>query len=363
MNIDSAADTRSAWDIGPPSRRRTQVLAASAAALALILSGCGGSGSADTSADTSTDTTAAAANGVAAAGAAAPAADQDARGYDDSVVSTEWLEEHLDDENLRIIEVSVDPGVYERSHIPGAVNVVWHTDLVDTTTRDIVDRDGFQELVRSAGVDDDSTVVIYGDTNNWFSAWGAWIFEIYGVEDVRLLDGGRVAWEAEGRPLDIAQPVVAAGSYTAPEPNLALRARLPDVLDIATGGTEAALVDIRSADEYNGVIFAPEGFQELAVRAGHIPTAVNVPWGQAVTEDGRFKPVEELRALYAEAGVDGSAPVVVYCRIGERAAHTWFVLHHLLGYDVSLYDGSWTEYGNAVGVPIDNPSGTVWGGT
>src|SRR5690606_27235515 len=185
---------------------------------------------------------------------------------------------------------------------------------------------------------------------------------LYGFEDVRLLDGGRVKWEADGRPLSTSAEAAPEGNVTIGEGDDALRARLNEVLAIVEGETEGTLVDIRGAAEYNGEIFAPEGEQELSVRAGHIPGAINVPWGQNVNADGTFKSVDELRELYAGLGIDGSEPIVTYCRIGERAALTWFVLNQVLGYDVALYDGSWTEYGNAVGVPIENPAGTIWGG-
>jgi thiosulfate/3-mercaptopyruvate sulfurtransferase len=278
------------------------------------------------------------------------------------LVTTDWLEQNLEAENVRIIEVSVNPGLYERGHIPGAVNFVWHTDFVDPVERNIVSAERFQELVRAAGINDDTTVVLYGDSNNWFAAWGAWIFNVYGFEDVRLLDGGRVKWEADGRALSTDVPAFEAGAFTAAEPNDTLRALRDEVLAIVEGETAGTLVDIRGAAEYNGEIFAPEGVQELAVRAGHIPGAINVPWGQNVNEDGTFKSIEELQALYGGLGIDGSQPIVTYCRIGERAALTWFVLNQLLGYDVALYDGSWTEWGNSVGVPVENPAGTVWGG-
>lgn len=278
------------------------------------------------------------------------------------LVTGDWLEQNLDNPQVRIIEVSVVPGVYERGHIPGALNFVWHTDFVDTLQRNVVSQERFQELVSAAGINDDTTVVLYGDNNNWFAAWGAWIFNLYGVEDVRLLDGGRVKWEADGRTLLTDAASFEAGNVVISEANEELRALLPEVLDIVEGDAPGTLVDIRGAAEYNGEIFAPEGVQELSVRAGHIPGAVNVPWGQNVSEDGTFKSVEQLKELYAGLGIDGSAPIVTYCRIGERAALTWFVLNQLLGYDVALYDGSWTEYGNSVGVPIENPAGTVWGG-
>lgn len=318
--------------------------------------------------------------------------------FEKVVVDSAWLAENLDNPKVRVIEVSVVPGLYERGHIPGAVNFIWHTDFVDTVRRDIVSPERFQELLRAAGIDSDTTVILYGDNNNWFAAWGAWIFTIYGVEDIRLLNGGRAKWEAEGRELAVKTPNYTAGKITIGEPRADLRLFLPDVLEVVEAklaaetqaevtatatvtatvtaeeaaeiaATEAAaeiarntvIIDIRSPAEFEGTVFAPEGFQELAIRAGHIPTAVNVPWGRAVNEDGTFKSVEELRELYAAVGVDGSQPIIVYCRIGERASHTWFVLSQILGYDVALYDGSWTEWGNTVGVPIQNPAGTVWG--
>ncbi|WP_216361454.1 sulfurtransferase [Candidatus Chloroploca asiatica] len=282
------------------------------------------------------------------------------RGPEQALVSTEWLAANLDNPQVRVIEVSVVPGLYERGHIPGAVNFVWHTDFVDTVNRDIVAPDRFEQLARAAGINQDTTVVLYGDNSNWFAAWGAWIFLQYGASDVRLLDGSRAKWEAEGRELAVTVPSVAAGDFTVAHRE-SLRARLPDVLAVVEGATTASLIDIRSADEFSGKIFAPEGFQELAIRAGHIPGAINIPWKQALNEDGTFKSVDELQSLYAGLGIDGSQPIITYCRIGERASHTWFVLSQILGYEVAVYDGSWTEWGNTIGVPIANPSGTVWG--
>ncbi|MCD2512166.1 sulfurtransferase [Comamonas endophytica] len=276
------------------------------------------------------------------------------------LVTTEWLAQNLNRGDIRVIEVSVNPGLYERAHIPGAVNLSWHNDLNDKLRRDIVGKQEFEKLLSRAGVKDDTTVVLYGDTNNWFAAWGAWVFDIYGVKNVKLLDGGRKKWEAESRPLNNRAAEYAATNYRVGKVNLDLRARLSDALAVAEGKSQAKLIDIRSGDEYQGKIFAPAGVPELAIRAGHIPGAVNVPWGQAVQEDGTFKPKEELRKLYAGVGIDGSKPVITYCRIGERSSHTWFALSKILGYDVKNYDGSWTEYGNAVGVPINNPAGTVW---
>lgn len=277
------------------------------------------------------------------------------------LVGTDWLEKNLNDPSLRIIEVSVNPGVYERGHIPGSVNFSWHTDLNDTVRRDIVGKAQFEALLSKAGVSPDTTVILYGDTNNWFAAWGAWVFDIYGVKDVKLLDGGRKKWEAENRPLSNRTPEFPPAVYRVTTVNEGLRARLGDVRAAAEGQADAKLVDIRSPDEYQGKIFAPPGIQELSIRAGHVPGAVNVPWGKAVNEaDGAFKSPAELKALYAAAGIDGSKPIITYCRIGERSSHTWFALSKILGYSVKNYDGSWTEYGNAVGVPVDNPAGTVW---
>ncbi|MDR7024663.1 sulfurtransferase [Pseudomonas peli] len=280
----------------------------------------------------------------------------------DVLVSTEWLEKNLNNPKVRIIEVSVAPGVYERGHIPGAVNFAWHRDLVDPVRRDIASQENFQALLRKSGISADTTTVLYGDNNNWFAAWGAWVFDVYGVDNVKLLDGGRVKWEAEKRALDNRAKTPVAGNVTVQAANKDLRAFLPDVLAAAEKRSDVQLVDIRSADEYNGKVFAPQGVQELAVRAGHVPGAVNVPWGQAVAADGTFKSVAELKKVYGAVGIDGSKPIITYCRIGERSSHTWFALKKILGYDVRNYDGSWTEYGNAVGVPVVNVAGTVWGG-
>ena len=285
-----------------------------------------------------------------------------AQAASDYLVSTEWLEKNLKDPKVRVIEVSVVPGVYERGHIPGAVNFAWHSDLVDPVRRDIASQPEFEQLLRKAGVNNDSTTILYGDNNNWFAAWGAWVFDVYGVNNVKLLDGGRAKWEAEGRALDSRASTPKPGNVTVKAADKSLRAFLPDVLAAAEKRSDVQLVDIRSADEYAGKVFAPQGVQELAVRAGHVPGAVNVPWGQAVAADGTFKSADELKKVYAAVGIDGSKPIITYCRIGERSSHTWFALKKILGYDVRNYDGSWTEYGNAVGVPVTNLAGTVWGG-
>jgi thiosulfate/3-mercaptopyruvate sulfurtransferase len=279
-----------------------------------------------------------------------------------SVAQPDWLEANVDNPKVRIIEVSTEPGLYERGHIKNAIKFVWHTDLVDTVNRDIINAKNFSKLVQKAGISDDTTVVLYGDKNNWFAAWGAWIFNIYGQKDVRVLDGGRVKWEKDGRPLTTAVPTFSAGNFVATKADKALRATLiNDVLPVAKKRVKADLIDIRGADEFNGKIFAAPGFQELAVRAGHIPGAINVPWGANVNADGTFKSVAELKKLYADKGVDGKQNIITYCRIGERSSLTWFVLSEILGYNVKNYDGSWTEYGNSVGVPIVNNAGTIWG--
>lgn len=281
----------------------------------------------------------------------------------DALVDSKWVEDNLENPKVRIFEVSVDTGVYERGHIPGAAHLNWHTDLVDPQKRDIASREAFEKTLRDAGVDQDTTIVLYGDNNNWFAAWGAWVFEVYGLgNQVKLLDGGRKLWEAQGLPLDTALPDHADSTLTLADRDNSVRARFVDVVAVAEGRNDAKLIDIRSADEYAGKIFAPEGVKELSVRAGHIPSAVNVPWGRIVKEDGTFKSEDEIKAIYAEKGIDGSKPVITYCRIGERSSHTWFALKKILGYDVRNYDGSWTEYGNAVGVPVTNIAGTVWTG-
>lgn len=281
------------------------------------------------------------------------------------LVTVDWLAKNLDNPKVRVIEVSVEPGVYERGHIPGAVNLRWHTDLVDTVKRDLVDRDRFLKLVREAGIDKDTTIVLYGDNNNWFAAWGAWVFEIHGLgAQVKLLDGGRKLWEARNLPLDTRTPTYKPTELSlAPSFSRFLRARLSDVLSAVESNGATQIVDIRSPAEFEGKVIAPEGIKELSVRAGHVPGAVNFPWGKAVNADGTFKSVDELKKEFAALGIDGSKPVIVYCRIGERSSHTWFALRKLLGYNnVRNYDGSWTEYGNAVGVPITNIAGTVWQG-
>jgi thiosulfate/3-mercaptopyruvate sulfurtransferase len=278
------------------------------------------------------------------------------------LVSTDWLEKNLNNTKLHIIEVSTDTGVYERGHIQGAVNIKWHTDLVDPIKRDIASKENLQKTLQSLGINNDSTIVIYGDNNNWFAAWGAWVFDVYGVKNVKLLDGGRKKWEAEKRPLTPVATPIKTGNILLSNANNTLRAKLPDVVEVANKKSNTILVDIRSPDEFSGKIFAPPGFAETAIRAGHIPGAVNVPWASAVAPDGTFKSKEELKKIYGAVGVDGKKPIITYCRLGERSSHTWFALKKILGYEVRNYDGSWTEYGNSVGNPVANPAGTVWGG-
>jgi thiosulfate/3-mercaptopyruvate sulfurtransferase len=279
-----------------------------------------------------------------------------------SVVQADWLEKNLDNPDVKIIEVSTEAGLYERGHIKNAVKFNWYTDLVEVVNRDIVAGTRFQKLARAAGINKNSIVVLYGDKNNWFAAWGAWIFNTYGIEDVRLLDGGRVKWEKDGRAFTTTVSIPKEGSFVATKADKSVRATLiRDVLPAVRKKGSSDIVDIRSADEYSGKVFAPAGFQELAVRAGHIPGAVNVPWGTNVNADGTFKTVAELKKLYADKGIDGKKPIITYCRIGERSSLTWFVLSEILGYEVKNYDGSWTEYGNGVGNPINNPAGTIWG--
>jgi thiosulfate/3-mercaptopyruvate sulfurtransferase len=282
------------------------------------------------------------------------------------LVTADWLSKNLENPKVRVFEVSVDAGIYERGHIPGAINIRWHHDLVDTVRRDIVSAQNLQAQLQAAGVDKDTTIILYGDNNNWFAAWGAWVYEVHGIgAQVKLLDGGRKLWEAKGLPLDTGVKSYAKSNFTLPAGKPQLRAKLADVLAVVNSGGKdnTVLVDIRSPDEFNGKIIAPEGIKELSIRAGHIPGAKNVPWGKAVAADGTFLPADQLKKVYADAGIDGTKPIITYCRIGERSSHTWFALAKILGYqNVKNYDGSWTEYGNSVGVPVQNNAGLVWSG-
>jgi thiosulfate/3-mercaptopyruvate sulfurtransferase len=271
----------------------------------------------------------------------------------DKLVTTEWVTEHQNDDSVRLIEVDVDTAAYGEGHIEGAVGWNWTTQLQDQTRRDIIAKADLEELLGASGVGNETQVILYGDNNNWFAAYALWLLELYGHDNAALMDGGRVKWIAEDRPTSTAAPDVARAGYSAQDPDKALRAVRDEVL-AAVSGQSTQLVDVRSPAEFTGEIIAPPGLPETAQRPGHIPGAINVPWARAVNEDGTFKSADELRALYTEAGVSGDAPTIAYCRIGERSSHTWFVLRHLLGIsDVKNYDGSWTEYGSLIDVPIE----------
>jgi thiosulfate/3-mercaptopyruvate sulfurtransferase len=269
------------------------------------------------------------------------------------LVSTEWVAAHAKDPNVRVAEVDVDTKAFDEGHVPSAVGWAWNTQLCDTLRRDILSKEQFEELMSSAGVTPSTTLVIYGDNNNWFAAWAFWQAKVYGHQDVRLMNGGRKKWLAEGRELTKDVPEVRRTSYPAKSANLSLRAFLPEV-QAASANRSAAMVDVRSPQEFTGEILAPPGLPETCQRGGHIPGARNIPWGKAANEDGTFKSADELRALYSAEGIDGLGPIIAYCRIGERSSHSWFVLKYLLGFDkVTNYDGSWTEWGNLVGAPVE----------
>jgi thiosulfate/3-mercaptopyruvate sulfurtransferase len=277
----------------------------------------------------------------------------------DALVDAEWAKAHLENTAIRFVEVDVDTTAYDQSHLPGAVAWNWTSQLSDGVRRDIASREDFSALLSASGIGPDTTIILYGDNNNWFAAWAYWQLKLYGHRDVRILDGGRKFWLDNGLPLTTDVPAYPATGYDLPEPDYSLRAFRDDILP-RLGDAGLALVDVRSPAEFNGEIIAPPGMSETAQRAGHIPGAASIPWAQTVKEDGTFKDAADLRALYEAKGVTGDKDIIAYCRIGERSSHSWFVLHELLGYErVRNYDGSWTEYGSLIGVPIEKPAATV----
>jgi thiosulfate/3-mercaptopyruvate sulfurtransferase len=270
------------------------------------------------------------------------------------LVSTEWVATHGKDPGIRLVEVDVDTTSYNQGHIDGAIAWNWQTELQDALRRDLAEPKAFEELLGKAGISPDTTIVLYGDNNNWFAAWAFWQLKYYGHEKVLIMNGGRKKWLEEKRPLTTEKPVISATTYKTKSPNTAIRAKRDDVFAAVERKSSAQLVDVRSVDEFTGKIIAPPGMTETAQRAGHIPGAANIPWAQAVNEDGTFKSADALKQLYGSKGITGDQPVIAYCRIGERSSHTWFVLKYLLGLkDVRNYDGSWTEWGNLIGAPIE----------
>jgi len=269
------------------------------------------------------------------------------------LVSTDWVAERVSDPKVKVVEVDVDTKSYDEAHIPNAIGWAWNTQLSDTVKRDILSKEQFADLMAGSGISNDTTVVIYGDNNNWFAAWAFWQAKIYGHADVRMMNGGRKKWLAEGRELDTAKASPAAATYTAKDPDFSIRAYLPEVQS-SHKRSDTVLVDVRSPQEFTGEILAPPGLPETCQRGGHIPGAKSIPWGKACNEDGTFKSTEDLVALYGGQGVTPDKNVIAYCRIGERSSHTWFVLKYLLGFqNVKNYDGSWTEWGNLVGAPVE----------
>ena len=274
--------------------------------------------------------------------------------HPESLVSTEWVAEHGSDGNVRLVEVDVDTSAYEQGHIVGAVGWNWQSQLQQPVRRDLASKEEIEQLLGSSGIGNDTTVILYGDNNNWFAAWAFWQLKYYGHPDVRLMNGGRAKWEAENRPLTTDASSHGTTTYTAGEGDQSIRAYRDQVLAMVNAGN-IALVDVRSPAEFSGELLAPPAApQEGSQRGGHIPGASNIPWGQAVDEDGTFKSAEALRELYSAQGVDGTKETIAYCRIGERSSHSWFALTQLLGFeDVRNYDGSWTEWGSIVGAPIE----------
>ena len=269
------------------------------------------------------------------------------------LVSTDWVDEHKDDAKVVIVEVDVDTAAYEEGHIPGAGAWNWQTQLCDTLQRDIISQGDLEKLLGESGIGNDTTIVLYGDNNNWFAAWALWQLKLYQHDDVRIMDGGRKKWLAEAREISTESPAIEQATYKAKELNPESRILLLEVQE-AIKSDKTTLVDVRSPDEFTGKILSPPGLPETCQRGGHIPNAQNIPWGLACNEDGTFKNADELKELYASKGVTPDKDVIAYCRIGERSSHSWFALKYLLGYpNVKNYDGSWTEWGNLVGAPVE----------
>jgi len=269
------------------------------------------------------------------------------------LVSTDWVDEHKDDANVAVVEVDVDTAAYEEGHIPGAVAWNWQTQLCDTLQRDIISQGDLEKLLGGSGIGNDTTIILYGDNNNWFAAWALWQIKLYQHDDVRIMDGGRKKWLAEEREVSTEPAAAEQATYAAKELNPESRILLSDVQE-AIKSDKTTLVDVRSPDEFTGKILSPPGLPETCQRGGHIPKAQNIPWGMACNEDGTFKNADELKELYASKGVTPDKDVIAYCRIGERSSHSWFALKYLLGYpNVKNYDGSWTEWGNLVGAPVE----------
>jgi thiosulfate/3-mercaptopyruvate sulfurtransferase len=281
------------------------------------------------------------------------------------LVSTEWVAKNLNAPNTRLVEVDVDTTGYDQGHIPGAVGWNWQTQLQDNIRRDLIDKAALEALLSKSGISNDTTILLYGDNNNWFAAYAFWQLKYYGHKDVKLINGGRKKWLEEKRQVTTEPTKVAATTYHAGDRDESIRALRENVLAVVEKKKQGHLVDVRSVDEFTGKIIAPPGMTETAQRAGHIPGAANIPWAQAANEDGTFKSADALAALYQGKGVTGGDETIAYCRIGERSSHTWFVLKYLLGYDnVRNYDGSWTEWGNLIGAPVvnQNISGTATAG-